>query len=262
MLRDAKFRQALNWAVDREKIVDLVWGGTTTAGHDHHPARTTTHDPDWHWEPPADVKYTYDPAMAKQKLDEAGYKDTDGDGIREYKGKPIELRPDRPRGVGAEPAGRASSSPAGSGDVGIKVKLEVMDEATLGDRELNYEGDMFTPDFDMFLWGWYLDYDPGSMLSYFTKGQIENWNETCWSDPEYEQLYKQQGAGARPGQAQGDHRPHAADPLRADALHRDRLRARLRGVQHRQVGGLHRRSRTRTATRSCRRSATAATPTS
>ena len=77
--------------------------------------------------------------------------------------------------------------------MGIKVNLEVMDEATLGDRELNYEGDTFTPDFDMFLWGWYLDYDPGSMLSYMTKGQIENWNETCWWSAEYDQLYDQQG---------------------------------------------------------------------
>ena len=46
-----------------------------------------------------------------------------------------------------------------------------------GDHQLNYEGDTFTPDYDMFLWGWYLDFDPGSMLSYFTKDQIENWSD-------------------------------------------------------------------------------------
>ena len=47
--------------------------------------------PDWHWEPPADVKYTYDPEKAGQMLDAAGYPDSDGDGAREYKGEPIEL---------------------------------------------------------------------------------------------------------------------------------------------------------------------------
>jgi peptide/nickel transport system substrate-binding protein len=191
VLKDAKFRQALNWAVDRQKIVDLVWGGTTTAGTTIVPP-DYYQDPDWHWEPPADVKYTFDPEMAKQKLDEAGYKDTDGDGVREYKGKPIELGLiAREESTQSQTTGKLIAG--WFGDVGITVKLEVMDEATLGDRELNYEGDTFTPDFDMFLWGWYLEYDPGSMLSYLTKGQIENWNETCWWDPEYEQLYKQQG---------------------------------------------------------------------
>ena len=166
-------------------------GGTTTAGTTIIPPNYY-HDPDWHWEPPADVKYTYDPAIANQKLDEAGYPDADGDGVREYKGKPIELGLiARDESVQSQQTGKLIVG--WFKDVGITVKLEVMDEATLGDRELNYEGDVFTPDFDMFLWGWYLDYDPGSMLSYLTKGQIENWNETCWWDPEYEKLYVQQG---------------------------------------------------------------------
>ena len=67
-----------------------------------------------------------------------------------------------------------------------------MDSSTLSDTILNYERDVLTPDYDMFLWGWYLDYDPGSMLSYFTKAQIGNWSDSYWTDPEYEQLYKQQ----------------------------------------------------------------------
>ena len=154
--------------------------------------RTTTTTPTGTGSRPADVKYTYDPAIANQKLDEAGYPDSNGDGVREYKGKPIELGLiARDESVQSQQTGKLMVG--WFKDVGITVKLEVMDEATLGDRELNYEGDVFTPDFDMFLWGWYLDYDPGSMLSYLTKGQIENWNETCWWNPEYEKLYVQQG---------------------------------------------------------------------
>ena len=191
VLKDWKFRQALNWAVDRDKIDSLVWGGNSTPGTTIIPPNYYT-DPDWHWEPPAGVKYTYDPAIAKQKLDEAGYKDTNGDGVREYKGKPIELGLiARAESVQSQTTGKLIVG--WFKDVGINVKLQVMDEATLGARELNYDKGVFTPDFDMFLWDWYLDYDPGSMLSYLTKSQIENWNETCWWNPEYEQLYVQQG---------------------------------------------------------------------
>lgn len=190
VLLDWKFRQALNWAVDRQKINTLVFGcdgaeGTTIIPPDYYS------DPDWHWEPPEGVKYTFDIETAKQKLDEAGYKDADGDGVREYKGKPIVLRLiARDESVYSQQTGKLIAG--WFKEAGITVKLEVMDEGALTDRLLNYEDKVFTPDFDMFLWGWYLDYDPGSMLSYITKSQIENWNETCWWDPEYEKLYKLQ----------------------------------------------------------------------
>ncbi len=190
VLRDVKFRQALNYALDLQKLVDIVMMGSTVPGTTIIPP-DYYHDPDWHWEPPADVKYTYDPAKAEQLLDAAGYKDTDGDGVREYKGKPIELglitRDESP-----EEQQEGKFIAGWFKDVGIKVKLSVMDSSTLSATILNEEKGVLTPDYDMFLWGWYLDYDPGSMLSYFTKAQIGNWSDSFWTDPEYEQLYKQQ----------------------------------------------------------------------
>ncbi len=191
-LRDWKFRQALNWAVDLDKICEVGYGGyarpaTTIITADYYT------DPDWHWEPAADVKYTYDPEMAKQKLDEAGYTDADGDGVREYQGKPIKLR----LIARAESITSQKNAKLIAGwfrAVGVKVEISVMDDGALMDKQYNYENDTFTPDYDMFMWGWYLDFDPGSMLSYFTKSQIENWSDSNWWDEEYERVYKEQGA--------------------------------------------------------------------
>jgi len=191
-LKDPKFRQALNWAVDLAKSEQVVWLGYATPGTTIIPPDYYT-DPDWHWEPPADVKYTYDPEKAKAALDAAGYPDSDGDGVREYKGKPIELNLIA-RSESPESQQTAKLLAGWFKAVGVDVNVEVMDEATLTDNHLlNYEGDTFTPDYDMFLWGWSGDIDPNFILSTFTTGQIENWSDSNWSSEEYDRLYELQG---------------------------------------------------------------------
>ena len=86
-IRDVVVRQAIAMSLDREAISqDLLLGLT-------HPVETL-------WDPiaggayvsPDIVPWKYDPEAAKTMLEEAGYIDTDGDGIREYKdGSPLVL---------------------------------------------------------------------------------------------------------------------------------------------------------------------------
>jgi peptide/nickel transport system substrate-binding protein len=71
-----EFRHALSLAVDRQAIVDTVLlrhGRPGTQGYPH---------PDSPWTKPG-LSTPYDPAGAKAALDEAGYTDRDGDGVRE-----------------------------------------------------------------------------------------------------------------------------------------------------------------------------------
>ncbi|HEY5388033.1 MAG TPA: ABC transporter substrate-binding protein [Thermoleophilia bacterium] len=190
VLKDVKFRQALNWAVDKDKICAVAYGGhalpaTTVITADYY------NDPDWHWEPPADVVYGFDLEVAKQKLDAAGYKDTNGDGVRESNGKPIELRlaarsdSQISQSVGKLLAGWFKS-------IGLKIELSTMDDGALTDQMYATKDGKFNPDYDMFLWGWYSDLDPGSILGYFTTSQINSWSDCAWSNAAYDKLFKEQ----------------------------------------------------------------------
>ena len=49
-------------------------------------------------------------------------------------------------------------------------------------------------DFDIFQWGWYVEPDPDSMLSYFTCDQRGGWSDSWYCNPEYDALYTEQNA--------------------------------------------------------------------
>ena len=192
MLRDPAFRVALDYAIDRERIIQLVYNGRAKAGYTMITA-DTWRDPDFHWEPPDEVKRTFDLEKAKQLLDAAGYKDTDGDGVREdKKGKPISLRlwalaeSTSTQGEGKLLAGWFES-------VGLKIRFEVVDNGVASDAMYAWKGDSPAPDYDMILWFWDGYYDPGSTLQCFTTSQIGWWNEVYWSSAEYDALCEQQG---------------------------------------------------------------------
>jgi peptide/nickel transport system substrate-binding protein len=185
VLRDVRFRQALNWAIDRQRIVDLAWGGRGEPGTSLMTPDSWV-DPDFHWQPPADQAYTFDPAKAKQLLDEAGYKDTNGDGIREDKsGAPIKLRL-WARAESPESQKTGSLLTGWFRDLGLQIQYQVMDDGIYYDAIWAYQGDTFSPDFDMYLWNYDGYADPGDTLASFTTAQIENWNEPAWSDPAYD----------------------------------------------------------------------------
>ena len=185
VLLDPKFRQAMSRAVDKQKVVDIAFGGLATVGS----SLIVPWSP-YHWDPPASETYTYDPTKAKQLLDAAGYKDVNGDGYRETKqGKPLKLRlyvtSDDPEN------GLTSKYVAGwFRAVGIRTTLSSMDPGTLINAQYNYvnNGKTYAPDWDMFIWYWTYDVDPQFQMSIYTPQQIEGWNDACWTDPEYTRL--------------------------------------------------------------------------
>jgi len=189
VLRDVKFRQAISWAVDKQKIVDSCWSGYATVGQS-----ICYPDTDGAWTPTEAETFGFDLEKAKQMLEAAGYTDTNGDGVREDKqGKPIELR--LWTRTESPPEQRAGKLIAGWFEsIGLKIKLSVMTDGGLYDALYNYtdNGKTYAPDFDMYIWGWPGGIDPEGILDCFTTSAIEWWNDCCWSNAEYDALEKQQ----------------------------------------------------------------------
>jgi peptide/nickel transport system substrate-binding protein len=198
VLRDPAFRRALNWAIDREQMADVAWGGGAAPATGFLTTGFWKEPLDYHWEPPADQKYAYDLDRARQELDAAGYRDTDGDGVREGKdGNPIKLR------LWAiaeknEYTAAAKLITSSLEQIGLQIKMQTMEDGAASAGMYNTVNGEFKPDYDLFVWGWTGDFDPGFLLSIFLTSQINSWSDCAWSNAEYDGLFKQQDSELDP----------------------------------------------------------------
>ncbi len=181
-LLDPIVRRAIGMAIDKEAVIEDVLAGYGE------PATTISPSADPSWVPdiPADEQIAFDVTGANAMLDEAGYLDTDGDGVREMPGggNNIVLR----HGVNTDSNTYPAISelmPGWMESIGLGVELNAYDGGQL--FEVIVAGD-----YDTFVWGWTPFVDPDPMLSYFTSAEIGNYNDANWTDPEYDALYEEQ----------------------------------------------------------------------
>ena len=185
-LLDAKFRDAIGYAIDKQQLVDRVLGGYGEVG-------TTNVAPfqvKWHVEPT--TPRTFDIELAKQKLDAAGYV-LQGDKRIDKEGKPISLRLVMPDSETTYPAS-AQFIQDWLKQLGIAVSTQVFDSDTLTAMMLPPEGGdpVNKADYDMFIWGWGGDVDPNSLLEIFTCDQIGSSSDSNYCNPAYDALFEQQ----------------------------------------------------------------------
>ena len=187
-LLDLKFRQAIAHAIDKETLVARVLSGLGTPGT----AMSPSPNPAWIPELTADEDYEFDLEKAKQILEDAGYTDSNGNGIREYEGEDIVLRyAIRTESEYSKPY--AEFITGWLEDIGIDTTFSSYDDGQL--IEAAGKGD-----FDLYVWGWTPFVDPDPLLSYFKCDQISldssdfsnYYNDTGLCDPEYDNLYSEQ----------------------------------------------------------------------
>ncbi len=182
-IHDLAVRQAVAHAIDKEAIIDKVYQGAATVGSS---VLLPGRNGDWYTPIPEDLQFPYDPTRANQILDDAGYLDSDGDGVREMPDGSDPLRwqvmtiTDL---TGSVPSGQLVRGYLD--EIGIDVELFSVNQGKATDVWLS-------GDWDAYLWSWGGDPDPDFMLSVFTTDQCLGWSDGCYSNPEYDSLYAEQ----------------------------------------------------------------------
>jgi len=189
-LADLRVRQAIAHAIDDQTLIDRVLAGLGAPTDAMSPSANPAFVP----EIPEGERFDFDLDEARQILDDAGYLDTDGDGVREMPGggKPLNFVY-AVRTESQTAPGVAEFVTGWLNDIGIAITRKPMNDAKL--TEVIGKGD-----YDMFHWGWTPFVDPDPMLSYFVCDQLsqdpENptnyYNDANWCDPEYDRLYQEQ----------------------------------------------------------------------
>jgi peptide/nickel transport system substrate-binding protein len=133
---DTKIRKAVAYAIDTEKLVTTVLEGVGK------PAKGRAFSPVMLYSKPDLDLYEYDPEKTEELLSEAGWKDSDGDGVVDRAGKPFRVTLLMERDVWAPRW--ISMAEAIQGElrkVGIDVELQVLETGAVAklEREGNFD---------------------------------------------------------------------------------------------------------------------------
>lgn len=183
-LRDVVVRRAMAHATDKAKMIELVYGGHATPG-------TTLVPPSSPYYNPNVVDYEYDLAKANSLLDEAGYVDSNGDGVRNMPNGGEELIFKLNFDTDPNYSRQAEILDESFKQIGIELEIAPMESSALSP--------FVNPQFqhDLVIWGWGTGVDPDFMLSLTATFMISNTSsEVGYSNPEYDALYQAQATAA------------------------------------------------------------------
>jgi peptide/nickel transport system substrate-binding protein len=198
-LLDPRVKKALSMCVNRDKMIQVVFGGYATkveslVGHISP------------FENPNLGPTQYNCSAANKALDKLGYK-RGSDGIRNAPAT---------SGKYAQPAHAMSYEviiptsldfngtrmfeilKEGFAKLGVTARLKVGGDATASyaletDAKCDGSKNVGYSKFDIAMWDWIAGPEPDFQLSVVTKGQWCSWSDTGWDSPAYDKLYGQQG---------------------------------------------------------------------
>ncbi len=181
-LLDRTVRLALAHATDKQNIIDVAMLGLAQ------PGLTLVASGQAYWYNDTLQDFAFDIAQANQLLDEAGYLDTDGDGVREMPdgSRPLIFRLQWPTDIPEAPR-IAEILGQSWAQIGVQTEPQAMDPDALTA--------VCCPafDFDLMIWGWSWGPDPNDPLGVMRTDQIPTGSsETGYANPAFDALYDQQ----------------------------------------------------------------------
>ncbi|MDD5713256.1 MAG: peptide-binding protein, partial [Smithellaceae bacterium] len=175
LFTDKRVRQAIAYAVNREEIIQGVLLGLGRPATGPYKPGTWANNPNV-------KRYPYDPAMARRLLAEAGWRDTNGDGVLEKDGRPFSFevitnQGNEVRQKCAEIIQRRLA------EVGINVKIRVLEWAAFVNDFINKRK------FDATILGWTIPMDPDIYdVWHSSKTGPEELNFVSYKNPEVDML--------------------------------------------------------------------------
>ncbi|WP_036484871.1 peptide ABC transporter substrate-binding protein [Myxosarcina sp. GI1] len=186
---DPQVREALALAIDRDTIAEQLYGitGKATPNFLVAPEQYVSNN----------TSYEYNLNRANQLLDEAGWKDTNGNGIRDKNGAEMQILFQ----TSVNPLRQKTQTVVKQGlqSIGVGVELKSIDPSVYfsSDPSNNETVEHFYADLQMYTTG-NTSPDPAAYMKFYTCDQIpqkaNNWsgdNNSRYCNPEYDRLWQQ-----------------------------------------------------------------------
>jgi peptide/nickel transport system substrate-binding protein len=162
---NVELRRAFAYATDKEEFAILAWDGLATPLYQPLPPTIWGHNPELD-----ETSYHFDPELAAQMLDELGYVDVNGDGLREDPEGNEWVVPLATQSTD-EYRRQAEVLEAQWRDVGIPVRIDLMERQALLDLTTTATHDLFLLNYG---------YSDPSILTYFFDPDRKGGSNRTW----------------------------------------------------------------------------------
>lgn len=184
---DKTIRHAIDYCTDKNLAIEMSYGGLAVPAYG----------------PVSNEGFAYTPAEARDLnidkankiLDEAGYKDTDGDGIREMNGKKISLELLTASDRSSWQSATVNMLITNCQQAGIEIVWVPMDKTAMWDT--CYDGN---PDWQLTIDGWGGDADPGAVMCIFLDYEVAGYAGVAYQNAEFDAAYDLVSSTADPTQ--------------------------------------------------------------